>query len=129
MTTGAKSDGTLVALDHACTLDGGAYSSFGIATVYYAGSLLGGPYKLAHMRYQGRRVYTNKPACGAQRGHGGVVARALFERQLDLIARELGLDPVELRLRNVMAAGDVTCNDLNMSSLGMRECIEAVRDG
>jgi 4-hydroxybenzoyl-CoA reductase subunit alpha len=58
-----------------------------------------------------------------------VVARALFERQLDLIARELGLDPVELRLRNVMAAGDVTCNDLNMSSLGMRECIEAVREG
>jgi 4-hydroxybenzoyl-CoA reductase subunit alpha len=129
MTTGAKSDGTLVALDHACTLDGGAYSSFGIATVYYAGSLLGGPYKLGHMRYHGRRVYTNKPACGAQRGHGGVVARALFERQLDLIARELGLDPVELRLRNVMAAGDVTCNDLNMSSLGMRECIEAVREG
>ena len=129
MTTGVKSDGTLVALEHRCVMDGGAYSSFGIATVYYAGSLLGAPYKLANMKYDGVRAYTNKPACGAQRGHGGVHARALFEQQLDLIAGELGLDPVELRLRNIMEAGDITCNDLNMSSLGMRECIEAVSQG
>lgn len=43
MTTGVKKDGTIMALDHKCYLNGGAYSSFGIATVYYAGSLLGGP--------------------------------------------------------------------------------------
>ena len=73
-------------------------------------------------------MVTNKPACGAQRGHGGVIARALFELQLDRIAEELGMDPLELRLRNVMEAGETTCNDLNMSSLGMRECLEAVRD-
>ena len=129
MTTGVKKDGTLLALQHECYLDGGAYSSFGIATVYYAGSLLGGPYKLPNMKYDGYRVYTNKPACGAQRGHGGVVARAAWEQQLDMIAEELGMDPVELRLKNMMETGDVTCNDLNMSSLGMKECIEAVRDG
>jgi 4-hydroxybenzoyl-CoA reductase subunit alpha len=81
------------------------------------------------MRYDGWRVYTNKPACGAQRGHGGVIARALFEQLLDLAARDLGLDPIELRLKNVMEAGDVTCNELAMSSLGMRECIEAVKKG
>ena len=129
MTTGVKKDGTLLALKHKCYLDGGAYTSFGIATVYYAGSMLGGPYKLPNMKYDGYRVYTNKPACGAQRGHGAVAARALFEEQLDIIAEELGIDPVELRLKNVMSRGDVTCNDLNMSSLGMKECIEAVRDG
>lgn len=129
MTTGLKKDGTLLALKHRCVMDGGAYSSFGIATVYYAGSLLGAPYKLPNMKYDGLRVYTNKPACGAQRGHGGVHARALFEQQLDLLAEELGMDPVELRLKNIMETGDVTCNDLSMSSLGMRECIEAVRDG
>ncbi len=128
MTTGVKKDGTLMALKHECYLDGGAYSSFGIATVYYAGSLLGGPYRLPNMKYDGYRVYTNKPACGAQRGHGGVIARAAFEQQLDIIAEKLGMDPIELRLKNVMTAGDVTCNDLNMSSLGMKECIEAVRD-
>jgi 4-hydroxybenzoyl-CoA reductase subunit alpha len=126
--TGVKKDGTLVALHNECYLEGGAYSSFGIATVYYAGSLLGGPYKLPNMKYDGYRVYTNRPACGAQRGHGGVAARAGFEQQLDMIAEELGLDPIEMRLKNIMETGDVTCNDLNMSSLGMKECIEAIRD-
>jgi len=129
MTTGVKKDGTIHALHHRAVLDGGAYSSFGIATVYYAGSLLGGPYKLPNMKYDGMRVYTNKPACGAQRGHGGVIARACFEQQLDIFAEELGMDPIELRLKNIMQAGDVTCNELDMSSLGMRECIEAVQKG
>jgi 4-hydroxybenzoyl-CoA reductase subunit alpha len=128
MTTGVKRDGTLMALKHECYLDGGAYSSFGIATVYYAGSMLGGPYKLPNMSYDGYRIYTNKPACGAQRGHGAVIARAAFEQQMDIIAEELGIDPVDLRLKNMMEAGDVSCNELSMSSLGMRECCEAVRD-
>lgn len=129
LTTGVKKDGTIVALKNTCYLDGGAYSSFGIATIYYAGSLLGAPYKLANMKYDGYRIYTNKPACGAQRGHGGVAARAAWEEQLDAIAGELGMDPVEFRLKNIMKTGDVTCNDFNMSSLGMKECLEAVRDG
>jgi 4-hydroxybenzoyl-CoA reductase subunit alpha len=126
--TGVKKDGTLMALHNTCYLEGGAYSSFGIATVYYAGSLLGGPYKLPNMKYDGYRVYTNRPACGAQRGHGGVAARAGFEQQIDMIAEELGIDPVEMRLKNIMETGDVTCNELDMSSLGMKECIEAIRD-
>jgi 4-hydroxybenzoyl-CoA reductase alpha subunit len=129
ITTGAKKDGTIIALKHECWLDGGAYSSFGIATVYYAGSLLGGPYKLPNMKYDGYRVYNNKPACGAQRGHGAVIARACFEQQLDMIAEEIGMDPLELRIKNMMRTGDTTCNDLNMSSFGMSECIEAVRKG
>ncbi len=129
ITTGAKKDGTLVALKHKCTLDGGAYSSFGIATIYYAGSLLAGPYKLPNMSYEGFRVYNNKPTCGAQRGHGAVIARAAFEQQLDMIAEELGIDPMELRIKNMMKTGDITCNDLNMSSFGMSECIDAVREG
>jgi 4-hydroxybenzoyl-CoA reductase subunit alpha len=129
ITTGAKKDGTLMAIKHECWLDGGAYTSFGIATVYYTGSLLGGPYKLANMSYDGYRVYNNKPACGAQRGHGAVIARACFEQQLDMIAEKIGMDPLELRIKNMMETGDTTCNDLNMSSFGMAECIEAVRNG
>ncbi|MBW1862833.1 MAG: molybdopterin-dependent oxidoreductase [Deltaproteobacteria bacterium] len=127
ITTGVKKDGTLMALKNICYLEGGAYASFGIATVYYAGSLLAAPYKLPNMKYDGFRVYTNKPACGAQRGHGGVAARAAWEQQMDAIAEELGMDPIEFRLRNVMVSGDITCNDLNMSSLGMKECIESVK--
>ena len=128
METGVKKDGTLVFLKHKALLDGGAFSSFGIATVYYSGSLLGGPYKLPNMKYDGLRVFTNKPACGAQRGHGGVIARACFETQLDAIAEELGMDPIELRLKNMMKTGETTCNELNMSSLGMEECIRAVKE-
>ncbi|WP_028321337.1 molybdopterin cofactor-binding domain-containing protein [Desulfatiglans anilini] len=129
LTTGVKKDGTLMALTNKCYLEGGAYTSFGIATVYYAGSLLGGPYRLPNMKYDGYRIYTNKPTCGAQRGHGGVAARAAWEQQLDAIAQELGIDPVDFRLKNMMERGDTTCNDLNMSSLGMKECIEAVKNG
>lgn len=129
LTTGVKKDGTLIALKNTCYMDGGAYASFGIATVYYGGSLLGAPYKLPNMKYDGYRMYTNKPANGAQRGHGGVVARAAWEQQLDIIAEELGMDPIEMRLKNMMKKGDTTCNDFNMSSLGMEECLRAVRDG
>jgi len=128
LTTGVKKDGTIMALKNTCYLDGGAYSSFGIATVYYAGSLLGAPYKLANMKYDGYRVYTNKPACGAQRGHGGVAARAAWEQQLDIIAEELGIDPIDFRLKNVREKGEVTCNDFNLSSFGMKECLEAIRE-
>lgn len=128
LTTGVKKDGTLVALKNECYLEGGAYASFGIATVYYAGSLLAAPYRLPNMKYDGYRVYTNKPACGAQRGHGGVAARAAWEQQLDIIAEELGMDPIDFRLKNTMSTGEITCNELNMSSLGMKECIEAVRE-
>jgi len=129
LTTGVKNDGTIVALTNECHLEGGAYASFGIATVYYGGSLLGAPYKLKNMKYDGYRVYTNKPACGAQRGHGGVAARAAWEQQLDALAKELGMDPVEFRMKNAMEAGDTTCNDLYLSSFGQKECIEAVAEG
>jgi CO/xanthine dehydrogenase Mo-binding subunit len=81
------------------------------------------------MKYDGYRIYNNKPACGAQRGHGAVIARAAFEQQLDMIAEELGIDPVEIRHKNMMETGDTTCNDLNMSSFGMAECLEAVTSG
>ncbi len=128
MSLGLKKDGTMVALKNKAILDGGAYTSFGIATVYYAGSLLGGPYKLKAMKYDGYRAYTNKPACGAQRGHGGVAHRAAFEQLIDMASEKLGMDPIELRLKNIMTTGDMTVNELDMSSLGMRECIEAVKD-
>ena len=129
MSLGVKKDGTMVALRNKAVLDGGAYTSFGIATVYYSGSLLGGPYKLNAMKYDGYRVYTNKPACGAQRGHGGVAHRAAFEQLIDITSEKLGIDPVEMRLKNIMTTGDMTINELDMSSLGMKECVESVRDG
>jgi CO/xanthine dehydrogenase Mo-binding subunit len=101
MSLGVKKDGTMVALWNKAVLDGGAYTSFGIATVYYSGSLLGGPYKLKAMKYDGCRVYTNKPACGAQRGHGGVAHRAAFEQLIDMTAEKLGMDPLKCASRTL----------------------------
>ncbi len=80
-------------------LDGGAYTSFGIATVYYSGSLLGGPYKLKAMKYDGYRAYTNKPACGAQRGHGGVAHGLRSSNCSTSLRRKLGMDPLNCASR------------------------------
>ena len=83
-------------------LDGGAYTSFGVITAYYAGSMLPTLYKIPNYKYDGTRVYTNLPASGAFRGHGVPQPRFAFESLLDMIAEDLGLDPIEIRLRNAM---------------------------
>ncbi|HMB68314.1 MAG TPA: molybdopterin cofactor-binding domain-containing protein, partial [bacterium] len=78
-TVACDEDGRLVALDLDALIDGGAWGSFGVVTTYYNGVLSCGPYRLGNFRYQGRRVYTNKPPCGAMRGHGAVNSRFAFE--------------------------------------------------
>ena len=65
--------------------DGGAYCSYGVVTILYSGALLGALYDIPNIRYDGYRVLTNKPACGAMRGHGTVNVRFAFESQLDEI--------------------------------------------
>lgn len=128
MKTAVDKDGHLLGLEHLSLLDGGAYSSFGVITAYYNGSLLTGPYKLPNMKYDGFRVYTNKPASGSLRGHGGISNRACFEAQLDMIAEDLHMDPLELRLKNRMGSNDVTCCGYYTSNLSVGECLEAARD-
>jgi 4-hydroxybenzoyl-CoA reductase alpha subunit len=128
MKMGVSKEGKILAHEHLAVLDGGAYSSLGIATVYYNGSLLHAPYAIPNMKYDGYRVYTNKPASGALRGHGAVSNRALFESQLTLIAEELGMDPVEIRLKNMLQAGDRTKTGYYLSSFNARESLAAARD-
>jgi 4-hydroxybenzoyl-CoA reductase alpha subunit len=124
--TGVKQDGTLTGLALRAFLDGGAFSSFGIATAYYAGSLLPLTYKLPAYKYEGMRVFTNKPACGPKRGHGAPQPRFAWEIQLDKIAAELGLDPLDLRLRNLIEPKSTTMNSLRVTSCGLHECLEQV---
>jgi 4-hydroxybenzoyl-CoA reductase subunit alpha len=80
------------------------------------------------MRYDAYRVFTNKPASGALRGHGGLSNRACFEAQLDMIAAELKIDPVEIRIKNSVQAGDRTASGYYLSSFNMRECLKDARD-
>jgi len=104
----ADKDGKLLALDSEVVLDGGAFGSFGVITTYYNGVLSTGPYDLPHFRYDGKRVYTNKPPHGAMRGHGSVNARFCTETLIDELAVKLGQDPCEFRLKNFLSENTFT---------------------
>ena len=128
MKTGVLRDGTLTALAVKMFLDGGAFSSFGIATTYYTGALLPVTYRLPAYKFEGIRVFTNKPPCGPKRGHGAPQPRLGFEAQLDKIAEDLSLDPIELRLRNLIEPKSTTVNSLRITSCGLRECLDKVAE-
>ena len=124
--TGVKRDGHITAMHVEAYLDGGAYCSFGPATLLYAGTQQPVTYRIPHYRFQGVRVFTNKPPCGPKRGHGTPQARCALEVHLDKLAQDLGLDPVDLRLRNLTGPNELTVNWLEITSNGLRECIEKV---
>ena len=125
---GVKNDGTIIAVDQRVVLDGGAYTSFGVITAYYAGSMLPVLYKIPNYRYDGLRVYTNLPASGAFRGHGVPQPRFAFESLLDMIAEDLDIDPIEIRLRNAMSPDTRTCNALDISSCEFTQTLERARE-
>src|SRR5437588_2993748 len=124
--TGVKKDGSITAVKARVVQDGGAYCSYGVVTILYSGALLGALYDIPNIQYDGYRVLTNKPACGAMRGHGTVNVRFAFESQLDELAATLKIDPAEIRRRNLLQPPCVTINGLRVQSYGLPECIEKV---
>ena len=125
---GVKKDGTITAVKQRAVLEGGAYSSFGIVSAYYAGSMLPTLYKFPNYKYDGFRVNTNLPPCGAFRGHGCPHPRFAFESLLSMIADDIGMDHVEIRLKNAMTPEFHTCNDLDIHSCELKACIKKVRE-
>lgn len=124
---GMRKDGTLTAVQSRIYLDGGAYTSYGAITAYYAGSMIPTLYKFPNYKYEGFRIMTNKPACGAMRGHGAPQPRFAFESLLSMMADDLGIDPIAIRLRNAMEAESRTCNELDIHSCEFRQTLEQVR--
>lgn len=124
--TGVKKDGTIAAMDLQTLIDGGAYGSYGVASVYYTGALQTSTYHIARYRFRGCRTFTNKPPCGPKRGHGTVQPRFGQEIQLDKIAEKLAIDPAELRLRIVESSNAVTANYLRLGTVGLAQCIRRV---
>ena len=122
--TGVKNDGRVTSVACKVIQDGGAYCSYGVVTILYSGALLGALYDIPNIRYDGYRVLTNKPACGAMRGHGTVNVRFAFESQMDEIATALKLDPAEMRRVNLLKPPTVTVNGLRVLSYGLPECID-----
>jgi len=127
--TGFRKDGTMTSQHLRTTLDGGAFGSYGVASTYYTGALQTTTYKLPNYWFEGARAFTNKPPCGPKRGHGTPQPRFGYEIQLDKAACELGIDPAELRLRNLIEPNTTTANWLRIGTVGLKECIDAVVKG
>src|SRR5256886_11003379 len=124
--TAVKTDGRITAVKARVVQDGGAYCSYGVVTILYSGALLGALYDIPNIQYDGYRVLTNKPACGAMRGHGTVKIGFPVESQLDEIAAKLDIDPAEIRRINLLKPPCITVNNLRVQSYGLPECIDQV---
>jgi len=124
--TGLKKDGAITAMHFRSALDGGAYGSYGVASLYYTGALQTVTYRIPRYKFEGVRVFTNKPPCGPKRGHGTPQPRYALECHIDKFCHDLGLDPAEWRLRNTLPPGAVTANQMQVRTIGLRECLRRV---
>jgi 4-hydroxybenzoyl-CoA reductase subunit alpha len=124
--TGVKADGSITAMHARTLLDGGAYGSYGVASTFYTGALQTVTYHIPAYRFQGCRVFTNKPPCGPKRGHGTPQSRFGQEIQLDKIAERLEIDPADFRLRIAEQPDTLTANYLRVGTIGLAECIRRV---
>jgi len=107
-------------------LDGGAYGSYGVASTFYTGVINPVTYKMPVYKFEGARVFTNKPPCGPKRGHGTPQPRFALEVQLDKAAEQLGLDPADMRRRILVEPFTKTANHLTVTTIGLGECIDRV---
>jgi len=122
--SGVKNDGQITALHFKTMLDGGGYGSYGIASTYYTGALQTVTYKIPAYKFEGLRVFTNKPPCGPKRGHGTPQPRFGLEVHLDKVAHDLGLDPAEMRRKYLVEDGTKTVNHLTITTCGLGKCID-----
>jgi CO/xanthine dehydrogenase Mo-binding subunit len=124
---GVMRDGTLVAADVDVVLDGGAYCTLSPVVLSRAILHAAGPYKLEHVHIVGRAVATNTPPHGAFRGFGAPQTTFAYERQVQKAARVAGVEPFEMRRRNMLRLGDVTATGQVLeSSVGSDQVLDAV---
>ena len=120
--TGVNKEGRVISRDITCHMDGGAYSSTGPIAVSVPFLCMEQAYQMDNVRYNGYRVFTNKPIRGMFRTHGRAFACGV-DLQLDMIGRELGINPIEMRLRNARKVGEFTPTKSYVASCGMTETI------
>ncbi|MCP4111600.1 MAG: molybdopterin-dependent oxidoreductase [Desulfobacteraceae bacterium] len=120
--TGVDKEGRVLSRDVTCYMDGGAYSSTGPIATSVPFLCMEQAYKMDNVRYNGYRIYTNKPIRGMIRIHGRSFACGV-DTQLDMIARELGIDPTEIRLRNAREPNEYTNTKSYVASCAMKETI------
>lgn len=121
--TGMKKDGTVWAQQFKVVADGGAYNSTAPLMITLSCYFIMLPYRLENLLFEGYHVYTNKPVGGAMRGHGIPQVRFAVETQLDRIAGEMGIDPLELRLKNAFHANEPHPAQLIVRSCGFSDTL------
>ncbi len=121
---GAKNDGTLTAIKARVIMDNGVFP-FALGGI--VGILLGGYYKCANVQIDCYEVLTNKPQGGAYRAPGAPSATFAIESTVDDIARQLGFDPLEFRLKNAVETGDPSGSGDAWPNIGLRLCLEQLR--
>jgi CO/xanthine dehydrogenase Mo-binding subunit len=126
--TGVTRDGLLLSRQGRVILDCGAFANSGPATAAIALQVLAGPYRTPHLAFEGIAVYTNKGATGSFRAPAGPMANFAVESQMDLIADDLGIDPLEFRLRNVYREGDKGPAGETLASVSIEECLNKAAD-
>ena len=127
--TGVKKDGTISSMHFKSLLDGGAYGSYGVASLYYTGALQTTTYKIENYKFEGARLFTHKAPCGPKRGHGTPQPRFAIEIMLDEISEKLQIDPAELRKKHLVQSNSITPNYLKVGSMGLGKCIDKVVEG
>jgi len=126
---GATRDGLLKAAEVTFYLDAGAYASSGPLVLSRALVHATGPYQIAKVRVDGYLVYTNNLTAGSFRGFGNPQVHFAAESQMDVLAEKLGVDPVDLRLKNLLRAGSTTATGQILDSpVGLEECLLKVVD-
>lgn len=123
---GMKRDGTITAMQSRVIADGGAYTAIGPLTMYLTGCISTLPYRLPNFKHDIYRIFTNNPISAAMRGHGATHTRFAAEIQMDMMAEDLGIDPVEVRLRNAITAPHETINKVTVHSCGLVEGIKTL---
>lgn len=122
--TAAKKDGTIIACEASLYQDKGAYASLGAEVLNLAVEHFAGPYKIENTHVEGYSVYTNNPIGGAFRGFGVPQVTFAFESQMDIIAEKLGIEPMELRMKNIIKQWDKSCiGHTLIYSTGIKECL------
>jgi 4-hydroxybenzoyl-CoA reductase subunit alpha len=124
--TGFTKQGDITGCHLRTWLDGGAYGSYGVASTFYTGVINPVTYKIPVYKFEGARIFTNKPPCGPKRGHGTPQPRFALECQIDKAAEQLGLDPAAMRRRIVAEPFTKTANHLTVTTIGLGECIDKV---
>jgi len=126
--TGVKAEGTILAREIDVIADKGAYCHYGPGIVGYACGVASSLYQVANFRYRGRIAYTNRQVGGPFRGFGAPQVNFAIDCQLDRIAAELGIDPLDMRLANVNQSGDTTACGWKITSCGFEECLRRATD-